>query len=384
MAARAGAKKAGLRGGVEFQHAVRTLPIRISPLPEESLDSWLEALASRADVTWGEILAAVGVCGMHGNSASYLATRATVSVTLGQLRTISHCTDVEPRRLRAMTLQPWIKDISWQRPSVAAMRVTGSRFCPICLGERGGRWRVWWRLRWAFACPRHRCLLADACSVCGGPQRTTPPRFNDVPTLGLCARRVTRSGETRRCNALLSDVPAIHLGNGPALVVQHELLRVLRAGHAADGIYASSPVPSTTFTRDLRTLGEWMLRYGQDRDVAVRISDLLWEQFRLQARTDVMRPLVTSGGARMTCLSPAADAALACIAMPVLQSTDTETAAQRMQWLTSSIRRRGFSLAEARTFWRRGNSPSLDAIRRAVLSPTRSDGGSQIDPVRIA
>ena len=147
VAARAGAKKAGLRGGVEFQHAVRTLPIRISPLPEESLDSWLEALASRADVTWGEILAAVGVCGMHGNSASYLATRATVSVTLGQLRTISHCTDVEPRRLRAMTLQPWIKDISWQRPSVAAMRVTGSRFCPICLGERGGRWRVWWRLR---------------------------------------------------------------------------------------------------------------------------------------------------------------------------------------------------------------------------------------------
>ena len=38
-----------------------------------------------------------------------------------------------------MTLQPWIKDISWQRPSVATMRVTGSRFCPICLGERGGQ-----------------------------------------------------------------------------------------------------------------------------------------------------------------------------------------------------------------------------------------------------
>jgi hypothetical protein len=126
------------------------------------------------------------------------------------------------------------------------------------------------------------------------------------------------------------------------------------------------------------------LRYGQARDVAVRISDLLWEQFKRQAKINIARPLATSGGARMTRSSPAADAALACIATPVLQAADTETAAQRLQWLTSSMRRRGFSLAEAQTYWRPGNSPSLDALRRAVLSPTRSDSGTQIDPVRIA
>src|SRR5271155_5973843 len=98
MAARTSAEKAGLRGGVKLQHAVRTLPIRVKPLPEESLDSWLEALASRTDATWGEILRALGIFGMQGNTASYWATRANVSLTPGQVDTISYCTGVEPCR----------------------------------------------------------------------------------------------------------------------------------------------------------------------------------------------------------------------------------------------------------------------------------------------
>lgn len=40
------AGETGPRGGMEARHAVRTLPIRVDPLPQESLDSWLEALAT--------------------------------------------------------------------------------------------------------------------------------------------------------------------------------------------------------------------------------------------------------------------------------------------------------------------------------------------------
>jgi len=368
VAALASAQQTGPGADGEPRPAVRTLPIRVDPLPQESLDSWLEALASRTDATWGDILSAIGVFGARGHSASYWATRATVSLTPEQIGTIGHCTGVEPRRLRAMTLQPWIKDTSSQRPSVAAMRVTGSRFCPRCLEERGGRWRVWWRLRWAFACPTHGCLLAEACGACGGLQRTAPPRFSDVPNLGSCTQGVTRSGKTRPCHESLSRVPAVHLDPSPAVVIQRELLCVLRAGHASDGIYASSPVPSTMYTRDLRTLGEWMLRYGQAHDVATRISNLLWEQFALRATKKVVQPLITSGGARMTCSSAVADAAIACLAMPVLQAPDTETAARRLQWLTSSMRRRGLSPSAPRNVWRRGNSPPLDGLRQTVLS----------------
>ncbi|WP_374227332.1 TniQ family protein [Streptomyces sp. AC512_CC834] len=42
----------------------------------------------------------------------------------------------------------------------------GSRFCPACLEETGGRWQVTWRLGWSFACIRHHVLLADRCPAC--------------------------------------------------------------------------------------------------------------------------------------------------------------------------------------------------------------------------
>ncbi|AFC42527.1 hypothetical protein MINTM008_15860 [Mycobacterium intracellulare] len=355
-------------GGVEPWRAVRTLPIRVKPLPEESLESWLEALASRTDATWGQILRAVDISGARGNTASHWAGRANVSLTPGQGDTISYCTGVEPCLLQAMTLQPWINDTSWQRPSAASLRMTGSRFCPKCLEERGGRWRVWWRLRWAFVCPTHGSLLADACRVCGGLQRTAPPRFNEVPKLGSCTRGVTRSGEGPRCHEPLSGAPAIRLGTDPAVVTQCELLRVLRAGYALGGIYGSSPVPSTIFMGDLHTLGSWMLRYAQPFHVAAPISDLLWEQFVLAAKNGFARPLVTGGGARVACSNAAADAVTACMAMPVLQADDTEIAAQRLQWLTTSMRRRGFSPMDSRNCWNIGHSPSLDALRRTVLS----------------
>jgi hypothetical protein len=355
-------------GRGERRRAVRTLPIRVQPLPEESLDSWLEALASRSDATWGEIVGALGFFGVRGNSASFWAARANVSLTPGQVDTISYCTGVEPCRLQAMTLQPWIKDTSWQRPSVALLRVSGSRFCPKCLEERGGRWRVWWRLRCGFVCPTHGCLLSDTCRVCGGSQRTAPPRFNEVPKLGSCTRSVTRFGETARCHEPLSSAPATCLDMGTAVVTQRDLLCVLRAGYTSGGIYGSSPVPATRFAQDLRTLGTWMLRCARACDVAARISDLLWEQCENRTRRRFAQPLITDRGARMTCSSAAIDAAIACLAMPMLQAGDTDIAAQRLQWLTSSMRRRGFSPTDSRNCWSVGHSRALDALRRTVLS----------------
>ena len=50
-----------------------------------------------------------------------------------------------------------------------------SRFCPACLAETGGRWQLWWRRRWAFACPIHQCLLADTCPCCDRWQRDRSP-----------------------------------------------------------------------------------------------------------------------------------------------------------------------------------------------------------------
>ncbi|WP_398941916.1 TniQ family protein [Streptomyces sp. CFMR 7] len=51
------------------------------------------------------------------------------------------------------------------RPQVLWGRA-GSRFCPTCLTDSGGRWQITWRLGWSFACARHHVLLADRCPAC--------------------------------------------------------------------------------------------------------------------------------------------------------------------------------------------------------------------------
>ena len=204
--------------------------------------------------------------------------------------------------------------------------------------------------------------------ICGCPQRTAPPRFDEVPKLGLCTRGVTRSGEKLRCHEPLSSAPAIRLAVDPAVVIQRKLLCVLRAGYASGGIYGSAPVPSTVFMRDLHTLGTWMLRYAQPCDVTARISDLLWEQFVCAAKKRFARPLVAGAGARVTFSSAAASAATACMAMPILQADNTEIAAQGLQWLTTSMRRRGLAPTDYRNAWSTGHSRSLNALRRTVLS----------------
>ena len=41
--------------------AVRTLPIRVPPLPGEAIDSWLEAIANRSQTAWDDLLMAVAL-----------------------------------------------------------------------------------------------------------------------------------------------------------------------------------------------------------------------------------------------------------------------------------------------------------------------------------
>jgi hypothetical protein len=50
--------------------AVRTLPIRLTPIAGEALDSWLEGLAHRTHTAFGELLSAVGLDPYRGKGSS--------------------------------------------------------------------------------------------------------------------------------------------------------------------------------------------------------------------------------------------------------------------------------------------------------------------------
>lgn len=63
----------------------------------------------------------------------------------------------------------------------------GQQFCPQCLGEDDEPYfRLDWRFAWMTVCPRHGCLLRDACSMCGlpcAPHRALGGRCADCGTV---------------------------------------------------------------------------------------------------------------------------------------------------------------------------------------------------------
>ena len=100
--------------------------------------------------------------------AASMATAAGISVDTVHAMTFAHF-DQTP--LRTTTRKPMVSRVfPWARAS-------GSRYCPQCLVESGGRWQLAWRLGWSFACLKHACLLADVCPKCAGV-----PRVHTIPT----------------------------------------------------------------------------------------------------------------------------------------------------------------------------------------------------------
>jgi hypothetical protein len=78
----------------------RTLPLRLSPLSGEPLDSWLEAYCRRLDVTTGVLLAALGIHpNIHG------LPDHTVCLHPAEARRLASVASMEVARLHAMTLR---------------------------------------------------------------------------------------------------------------------------------------------------------------------------------------------------------------------------------------------------------------------------------------
>lgn len=121
--------------------AVRQLPIRIAPIPGEALDSWLEALAGRTHTAWADLVTAITnrPRGAHTN-------RWVVQLDPQDAETISQATRVGVDELTAMTLTRFdgrgvridsaVGEVSLEYPW---SRGRGSRYCPQCLSDTGGR-----------------------------------------------------------------------------------------------------------------------------------------------------------------------------------------------------------------------------------------------------
>ena len=173
----------------------RTLPLRVPPVPGEAIDSWLEALARRHQVTVGTLVTALG-WHMPSSPGGLVA-----GIPAQVLRRLEHQAGLPAGRLDGAVLDRYLP--------LGPTRRRGSRYCPSCLAERDGRWLLAWRLGWVFACTAHRVLLCDACPACGQEPRSRTGRTSGLNPPGTCANTIKRH---EHCGADLREVTPRRLG----------------------------------------------------------------------------------------------------------------------------------------------------------------------------
>lgn len=276
----------------------RRLPFRIWPLPDEPFDSWFESMAYAYDVTAGEMAIALGLVSDvdHARKTGWLTARWTMKLTDEQAGQLEAATGIPSDEFHQMTrARFWQSGIRQARSgrlsSASPVAGNGGRFCPECLRDSVGRWRMSWQLPTGFACLRHQRLLSDTCPKCGMPPRHVGHPINAVPRPGACHNREPGSTARRvRCRGDLTSDEGRLPATGAVLEAQRTVFRILSAEQASFGIYAQLPQPSIAVLEDLRLLA----RLGREvaRDRSGDVSDLdrtLLVRFMSQSSMDDSR-----------------------------------------------------------------------------------------------
>ena len=250
----------------------RRLPYVVSPLPDEPFGSWFETTAAALLTTCGELANALG---MRIRAQGPLPLTAwSVQLDAQQLGNLERATGLSRDVLRATTREGFGANAAQydRRGAISFFSpISGAsgRYCPECLKDSSGRWRMTWQLPFGFACVRHRRLLVDNCPACGRPphRSTLPHRL--VPKPGHCQNSIGHheNGRVKRCGA---DLRAMSDERSDAtrevLEAQRFILRALSSKNTSHGIWESVPQPATRVLGDLRLLSRYTLRSQQRHD----------------------------------------------------------------------------------------------------------------------
>lgn len=323
-----------------------TLPIRVDPIPGESLVSWLAAHATRMNCWWGEVLQIVLPVGAD------LGRVDRDLVLVGHLRddqrdAIATATHTDAAQVEAMTLagrygQPLITiDPDSGRPDTPWGQISRQRFCPLCLQSYPGRDRMEWLLPWITTCPEHRCYLADACTHDGHHQCVSPTWFRLLapPLTHRCRGIVhTPPGSScgGRCTARLAQAPVDRRHcHDPVLDAQQTLTDWLSRPYVDDGLYASAPVGPDEVLQDILRLTGRLLA-GADSARLIQFWGLRSTEHRVSYWDEMLR--VHQAGrdnskksARVVAAPAAAVSAWVTTVMQILTKSSIAEAAEALQ-----------------------------------------------------
>lgn len=366
--------------------SARTLPLRCAPIAGEALDSWIEAVGAQLRMPVGELLAALG---LHGEFEP--PRHWTPWMTLlhpQQADRIAVITGVAPDVLHTMTLQHFdqralVVDRDRHRVNGSAIwgrnTSSGSRFCPDCLRENGGRWSLEWRLGWSFACLTHRRLLVDFCPSCGSRQRhrTHPTRVIPIPgRCGYLGRPGTDGSSRLHCLHPLAESDSMVFDQGhPVLLAQHDLLETIARGTAAFGVYAHDPQPALAVLADMKAIARRVLFHMPAPRMARLVpEELVRAHFHAREHNNALtgtRRRAPLDPARVAPAYAATVAAGVTAAWSILGQAGCRQAALRMRELLDAIVDRGYWTSPTVTRnWGSRTSPLLEAVHLKTVAPT--------------
>jgi hypothetical protein len=203
----------------------RRFPILLSPATGESLVSWLDRYCSELSTSRKDLYEGVGLRPLGAKQSP----DHTLRVSKDQANSISAATGYPSKDVPQLTLARYegrALVFRGKREGVDLRflwaRGAGSRYCPVCLSEGQGVWKLAWRLSWSFACVRHKLLLSDDCLGCGLPARSRPS-IRDVPVANLCGNAVP-NGTRLSCRGDCSKSRQVHLPGGSSVLLTQQWL----------------------------------------------------------------------------------------------------------------------------------------------------------------
>ncbi|MDQ1245715.1 MAG: hypothetical protein QG597_82 [Actinomycetota bacterium] len=355
---------------------VRTLPIRLPPISGEALDSWLEAMAYRNATAFGDLLTAVGLKPYHGTAT----TGWIVTLSTAEAATIAAATGLTGQALDTMTLAHYAgRALTIDRQTRTLSRAfpwggaRGSRYCPTCLKETGGRWQLSWRLGWTFACAEHHCLLADACPDCGAVQRRRTHIGDLIPHPGYCAHPAAEATgrSPARCDSDLTDTDVeVFDPDHPAIRAQRIVNAILNTETITLGVYRAMPQPRITALADIRAIAGRALAYATTEDLNAVVPTDLLAAYHHASRHEDSRAGIARTDTKPGLAAPAqaATAAVGVVAaLNALDRNDIDDAGEALRWMVTTSRQRGLQVTATNIGWAKNTSAVLTGVQLAAL-----------------
>ena len=239
------------------------LPVRVEPIAGEAIDSWLEATALHMGVAIGPVVRVLGLpAKSHAPWITWLdPDRIEVIADItGVLASVIEAMTLSVYDGTALRVDPRTRRLDGRFPYGAVQR---SRFCPECLSESGGRWRLDWRLGWTFACMRHNSVLADHCPQCGEHQRRQL-NYRYLPSPATC-----------RCGHDLRESSSTELHQGHPIMAAQQRIQAVIDGNTKFGVFEENPSSVLEVLTTIRSWANRILNFAAVQGIAaVTVAEL--------------------------------------------------------------------------------------------------------------